>query len=274
MSSRLRSVQGCLLTTCLGLIAAGCAGVHHRQVQQALQPHVPGETEPDPGAAAVAQANAAGDIDTGGGLRYYGTSMYLLVHPTGKGTIKWQLMELPDQTKLMVADPRQFLSSVDSRITLHQGAAVLAKDEVDAAAVPKAVGGALASILPEVLPTQTAGPTGLTSNSIDYLSQTMSKEADFTDDIVTPQDEAFMEIRDALEQLARELEAKEMELEEYRRRQAALAADDLAPWHAVRGIALYKIVNVGGRVQFVGEPFRQPIAISRGPETDPSGGAK
>ncbi len=90
----------------------GCAGVEHTRVT---------------------------DDSKATGIRYYGTSYYLLVYATGTGSIQWEVMELPDQTKLMSARPYANLAQLDSDLEFVNGVLVQAESSADSTVVPRAL---------------------------------------------------------------------------------------------------------------------------------------
>jgi hypothetical protein len=90
------------------------------------------------------------------GIRYYGSSYYLIAYSNGNGGLVTEIKSMPDQNKLMSVKPSQFLASINSTLTFSNG--VLTESEVEATAtqVPEAilaavekVAGVLAKLLNE-----------------------------------------------------------------------------------------------------------------------------
>src|SRR5687767_993882 len=90
-----RRLASYLVASALAL--GGCAGVRHRPVP----PH---------------------SGDRGNGIRYYQTSMYLLVYANGKGGLGHEIVELPDPTKKMMAEPYADLASLNMELKFKNGA--------------------------------------------------------------------------------------------------------------------------------------------------------
>jgi hypothetical protein len=114
------------------LALASCAGVDHRR----LRP----------------EEDASAD-----GIRYYGSSLYLLIHGDGKGGITTKLLELPDPTKLMVAKPYSTMSSLESSMTFKNGILTQAKEAPDTSAFPSAILSAAEKVLPRLFLAPGAG---------------------------------------------------------------------------------------------------------------------
>jgi hypothetical protein len=126
----------------LALTAAGCAGVTHEQIPQGLLPFVPvgadDATVKTAGAAAESiRAENARQDGKFSGIRYYGTSQYLLVYSDGKGNISWKILELPDQTKLMSARPYNVLARLEVQMTFVNGTLSRTAQLVDGTVVPR-----------------------------------------------------------------------------------------------------------------------------------------
>jgi hypothetical protein len=105
--------SGALLLGVL-LAAGGCASVVHKVV--------------DP----------AQDADETG-IRYYQSAPYVLLYKDAKGAYVWKLYHLPDQTRLMVAEPRQFFSKIGAGLSFNNGVLTDASSEADATVVAKAI---------------------------------------------------------------------------------------------------------------------------------------
>jgi hypothetical protein len=112
-------------------VAMGCAGLTHRQV-----PQQPVPLDRDATATRIANRQEDEKFD---GIRYYGTSMYLLVYSDGKGNIVWKLLELPDQTKKMSASYHSFFAKVEAQMTFVNGSLDRSVHAVDATVVPRAL---------------------------------------------------------------------------------------------------------------------------------------
>lgn len=97
-------------------LAGGCASVQHR----------------------VLGSEDADNKNTSG-IRYYQSAPYVLVYKDDKGAYVWKLYYLPDQTRLMVAEPQQLLAKITSNMTFNNGVLTEANSDVDATAVAKAV---------------------------------------------------------------------------------------------------------------------------------------
>lgn len=82
------------------------------------------------------------------GVRYYLSSPYLLVYTDGKGNLIWKVYNLPDQTKLMVATPKQFFAKATANFTFTNGVLTTSKTEADSSAAIKAMIGAIEKVLP------------------------------------------------------------------------------------------------------------------------------
>ena len=111
----------------------GCAGVTHEPV-------------PEGGDAKV------------DGIRYYGSSWYLLVYSNGNGGVKWELKQLPDPTKLMVARPSRFLSSLKMTLEFKDGVLTSSKATADSTAVPKEILAAAQTVATALIKTLESGP--------------------------------------------------------------------------------------------------------------------
>ncbi len=138
--------------TCLSFAAvlgiawavSGCAYVTHEPVT--YHPY-PSNCEPTEQCKAVRLKNDQEDAKFTG-IRYYLSSLYLLVYTDGKGNLVWKLYQLPDQTKLMVATPTQFFAKTTANFTFTNGVLTQSKSEADSAGAIKAVIGAIEKVLP------------------------------------------------------------------------------------------------------------------------------
>jgi hypothetical protein len=59
---------------------------------------------------------------TARGIRYYGTSLYLLLHSDGEGGVVTRLLELPDVTRKTSLEVEGVFGSVDLQLRLRDGA--------------------------------------------------------------------------------------------------------------------------------------------------------
>jgi len=80
------------------------------------------------------------------GIRYYGSSLYLLVHTDNAGGLTADPVYLPDPAKLMSAHPYAYLSSNSGSMEFTNGVLTSSETEVDATVVPKAVLTALQAV--------------------------------------------------------------------------------------------------------------------------------
>src|SRR6185369_7888903 len=97
---------------------------------------------------AVYRYNLAVDRRAPSGIRYYDTSSYLLVYSDGVSKVNWQLLQLPDQTKLRFAKPYNFVSSLKANFYFNEGVLVSAGETGDSTKVPQAVIEAIGKIAP------------------------------------------------------------------------------------------------------------------------------
>jgi hypothetical protein len=132
----------------ISVMMVGCAGVNHDQIVQAPLPFkTDGSGVDESVSQPVRNENARSDADFKG-IRYYGTSLYLLVYSDGRGNIVWKVLELPDQTKLMSAKPYNLLARLEVQLTFANGTLARASQFVDATAVPRALIEAAAKVAP------------------------------------------------------------------------------------------------------------------------------
>ena len=120
-----------LLVVCLG-----CAGVDFQGVPQSTWSVDTRCADAVPKEQAPEKSWFHSEPD---GIRYYGTSLYLLVYPDGRGNLVWQILELPDRTKLMSAHPYSYFADLDSSFQFDNGMLVGARQAADGTAVPRAV---------------------------------------------------------------------------------------------------------------------------------------
>jgi hypothetical protein len=133
----------------VGLLVTGCtAGSHHRAVKVTPYP-----INADPGSkefCAARAANAAADKKVDG-IRYYRRSPYLLVYSDGKGSVVWNILFLPDPTKKMAVDLEVLTSAYNTTLNFEDGTLKEITEDADATTVPKAVGAAVAQVLPALV---------------------------------------------------------------------------------------------------------------------------
>ena len=89
--------------------------------------------------------------ETDTGLRYFGTSPYLIAYSDGKGGIVTQISYLPDPAKKMSAKPSSRLTDVTAEMEFDRGVLTTSKETGDATAVPKAIVEAVQAFAPQLL---------------------------------------------------------------------------------------------------------------------------
>jgi hypothetical protein len=85
------------------------------------------------------------------GVRYLGTSPYLIAYSDGKGGIVTVVKYLPDPAKLMSAHPEARLADAGTTMTFDRGVLTEAKDSGDATVVPAAIVEAAKTLGPALL---------------------------------------------------------------------------------------------------------------------------
>jgi hypothetical protein len=85
------------------------------------------------------------------GLRYLGTSPYLIAYSNGKGGIVTQISYLPDPAKRMSAKPAGELADVEATMDFDRGVLTTSAETGDATAVPKAIVKAVETLAPRLL---------------------------------------------------------------------------------------------------------------------------
>jgi len=93
----------------------------------------------------VKKVDLAHDADYDG-VRYYRSSLYLLVHTDNAGGLTAEPMYLPDPSKLMSAHPYAYLSSNTGSMEFANGVLTTSEMDVDSTVVPKAVLSALQAV--------------------------------------------------------------------------------------------------------------------------------
>jgi hypothetical protein len=85
------------------------------------------------------------------GIRYYGTSPYLIAYSDGKGGMVTQVTFLPDPAKKMSAAPKAALADVGATMTFDRGVLTQSTENGDATAVPTAILKAVEAFGPTLL---------------------------------------------------------------------------------------------------------------------------
>ena len=84
----------------------------------------------------------------GTGVRYYRSSPYLLVYSNGKGGLKWQILSLPDPTKLMMATPIVTGGRVEMTLYFQHGVLAGSTEIGDTTELAKSVVAAVQAAIP------------------------------------------------------------------------------------------------------------------------------
>jgi hypothetical protein len=119
----------------LSVTLAGCAGVDYKTAPSFIPPKA--------------------DVQ---GIVYYESAPFLLVYPDGKGTVNWQVIYLPDQTKKRIAVPHNLVSTLNITLNFENGVLTEADVAADTTALVKAVGTAVQSALPLLLAAASQAP--------------------------------------------------------------------------------------------------------------------
>jgi len=82
------------------------------------------------------------------GVRYYDSAPYLIVYSDGLGGLKWQIRYLPDQSRLMAANPTIQGARTEMTLYFQNGMLASASTVGDTTEIPKALIGAVQSALP------------------------------------------------------------------------------------------------------------------------------
>lgn len=93
---------------------------------------------------------------TDSGIRYYRSAPYLLIYFNATGDREWKIMNLPDVTTKMSAQPSNVLSKVKADLTFVNGVLSDSKEEADDTALGKAVLEAIEKIVPLLAATPNA----------------------------------------------------------------------------------------------------------------------
>ena len=86
--------------------------------------------------------------DAATGIRYYNSAPYLLVYSDGKNGLNWQIVYLPDQTRVMTAEPDIRGGRTEMTLGLSSGILTTASTVGDTTALPKALIAAVQTALP------------------------------------------------------------------------------------------------------------------------------
>lgn len=106
------------------------------------------------------------------GIRYYESSLYLLVYSNGKGGLETKILELPDPSKLTMATPTSRLAKLDTTLDFQNGYLGNAIHEGDSTVIPTAVAEAVKAVLPSlvgVLEAPEGGPEEVFQAPAPYL---------------------------------------------------------------------------------------------------------
>jgi hypothetical protein len=94
------------------------------------------------------------------GIRYYGTSPYLLAYSDGKGgIIVSEVLSLPDPDKKMSAEAVSTLAEVGGTLEFDRGVLTTSSETGDATVVPNAVLKAVETLAPSILAKMFDDPT-------------------------------------------------------------------------------------------------------------------
>jgi hypothetical protein len=85
------------------------------------------------------------------GIRYVGTSPYLIAHSDGKGGVVTRVAYLPDPAKKMSAKPVGRLADVDVTMDFDRGVLTTSAESGDATAVQRAIAQAVKAFVPQLL---------------------------------------------------------------------------------------------------------------------------
>jgi hypothetical protein len=85
------------------------------------------------------------------GIRYVGTSPYLIAYSDGRGGIVTRVAYLPDPARKMSARPAGRLADVDVAMDFDRGVLTTSAESGDATAVPGAIAHAVKAFVPQLL---------------------------------------------------------------------------------------------------------------------------
>jgi hypothetical protein len=100
------------------------------------------------GCSATVKHQIVGDETKEKGVRYYDSAPYLIVYSDGMGGLKWQIRYLPDQSRLMAANPTIEGARTEMTLYFQNGVLSSASAVGDTTEIPKALIGAVESALP------------------------------------------------------------------------------------------------------------------------------
>ncbi|WP_395753799.1 hypothetical protein [Prosthecobacter sp.] len=103
-----------ILRSGLAVVLTGCAGLNVRSLPEGA------DTKAD-------------------GIRYYEAANFLLVYSDGAGSVRTEVIVLPDTTRKMVAKPHTFLAKNKQTLTFIDGMMTQSEAEVDSTGVPSAM---------------------------------------------------------------------------------------------------------------------------------------
>ena len=83
--------------------------------------------------------NPVTDDSQANGIRYYEPAHFLLVYADAAGSVKTEIIVLPDTTRKMVAKPHTLLAKNKQTLTFSDGMLKQSEQEADSTAVPSAV---------------------------------------------------------------------------------------------------------------------------------------
>jgi hypothetical protein len=107
-----------------------------------------------------APANAQDDST---GIRYYRSSPYLLIYSDNKGGLQWQILYLPDQSKLMTASPFVLGGRTEMTLFFNNGVLIGSSELGDTTELPKAIVAAVQAAVPLLLAAAGATPNEVSS---------------------------------------------------------------------------------------------------------------
>ena len=98
-------------------------------------------------------------LDSSTGIRYYRPAPYLLVYSNSKGGLKWQVLYLPDRTKLMTLMPSVVGGRAEVTLYFKNGMLVGESELGDTTEVPRAIIAAAQTALPLLAAAESTGNT-------------------------------------------------------------------------------------------------------------------
>jgi len=85
------------------------------------------------------------------GIRYYESSLFLLVYEDGAGKLKYDFRYLPDPSKPMAIRTHSWIAKLETEYTFENGVLTKSIAKVDETAVPKAIVAAAKDLIPASL---------------------------------------------------------------------------------------------------------------------------